>query len=249
MYNDKSIKIPPNQNDSKEGLPNVDNNEDKINETRLGAGKLSYFRIKSYDFMKGLSMIVIIYLHTIWWLSGPNNYYLFGWCWLFLDLFGPIMYVTLSILSVSYSITYKREIKNQKEKSIFISLLKRFVLLNIIGLFFVINYLDPSKSPFDPLYIFRFHIFQLIAISQLLTYVALKIKPEHRIIIAFIIIFLDRLVYNYILMILANAGISPLNFDSSDLFKSFGDNSILNIGVNIASWAYLLFFRADIDMS
>ncbi len=206
-------------------------------QTKSNIKKNTSIRLRSLDFLKGFSIIVIIYIHSLWWLTNPPDLWIFAWQWIILDVFGPSLFVTMTSIGVTISVLKQQNNPKPEEKSPLIRILKRALILYIIGIPFIGNFLVPSPFGFfDPRFMTQQYIFQLIAICQIVTYFILKIRKEFRIIIVICIIIINELVFNYLLTILAPLGVTSTEFPLSAL-NNFG------------AWIFLLFFRAQADLS
>lgn len=195
-------------------------------------------RLRSIDFLRGFSMLFILYHHFSMLLLGPGTKYFEGLIWIFIDFFGPAMFITISCLSVSISILQKRNKIKQGHQSALKTILKRSLVLWIIGIVFILNYEEPDYGLFDPAFLFRMQIFQLIAVSQIITYFALKLKISVRITIIALIIVIDYLFYPILISALGLTG----------NLSSFSSEYLVGSEAGFA-WIYMLFFRADADMA
>jgi hypothetical protein len=197
---------------------------------------MSKIRLTSIDFLKGLSMIIVIYVHTSFWLTGFDNQWFHGICWVFLDVNGSSAYITLTSLGITFSVLSQKNSPKPNSKSPVISILKKALVLFIIGTPFVANYFEPSPFGFfDPRYVIRLHIFQAIAVCQFVAYFALKIKPVYRIALVVAIIAAQNIFYPMMLGVLAPIGVFPKVFPFEALNNGF-------------AWLYMFTFRADVDI-
>ncbi len=211
----------------------------KFTPNDLKSKKNSSTRLRSLDFLRGFSMLFIVYHHLAWLLLGPSSIYFEGLIWIFIDFFGPSMFITISCLSVSISILQKRNRIKQGHQSALKTILKRSMVLWIIGIFFVLNYNEnPDYGIFDPAFVFRIQIFQLIAVCQIITYFALKLKISVRIALIALIILIDYFFYPFLISVLELTG----------NLSSFTSVNLIGPKAGFA-WIYMLFFRADADMA
>lgn len=196
-------------------------------------------RLRSIDFLRGFSMLFILHHHISMLLLGPDTKYFEGWIWMVLDFFGPSMFLTISCLSVSISILQKRDKIKLGSQSTLNKILKRSVILWLIGIFFILNYNEnPEFGLFDPAFLFRMQIFQLIALCQIITYFALKLKNSVRIALVTLIILIDYFYYPFLVSVLGLTG----------NLSSFTSEYLVGSKAGLA-WIYMLFFRADSDMA
>lgn len=195
-------------------------------------------RLISIDFLRGFSMLFILYHHFSMLLLGPGTKYFEGLIWIFIDFFGPAMFITISCLSVSISILQKRNKIKQGHQSALKTILKRSLVLWIIGIVFILNYEEPDYGLFDPAFLFRMQIFQLIAVSQIITYFALKLKIRVRIALIALIILIDYFFYPFLISVLG----------LTENLSSFTSAYLIGPKAGFA-WIYMLFFRADADMA
>jgi len=141
-------------------------------------------RLDSIDFIKGFSLIFIIFAHVAEPWFNTDWLFLWGIAYAFLDILGPTMFVFLSALSVVF--TVKRKKNELSEKAIRDRIFSRgFSIVLIGGIFNII--LFGNLSPF-PLSFWGWNILFFIGFSQIFSYYALKMGKTPRIIIGVILL-------------------------------------------------------------
>lgn len=196
-------------------------------------------RLRCIDFLKGLAMIAVICAHTSFWINDPNQMWAHGIAWMIFQFCGPAGFSIMTSVSVTIA-TRSKQNKGINNKKILKGILNKFIIFYAIGILFVADFSGGISEFFNPMYLTRMHIFQLIAISQLLTFFALKLKPRYRIFIAVLIILLDTFGYPYIVQQMElNTSISPELFEGP-----FGYMAL----ESVYGWIYMIFFRMSLHM-
>ncbi|MFX1237319.1 MAG: heparan-alpha-glucosaminide N-acetyltransferase domain-containing protein, partial [Promethearchaeota archaeon] len=133
-------------------------------------------RIISLDVTRGLSIVFIILLHYALPWFHKNSVFIAGCGQLFLEFFGPSMFIILSTISVVLNIKQKKDVWS--EKDIRNNNLMRGFAIIIIG--FIYN----SFS----MHLWVWNILMFIGFGQIFTYYALKLNKIVRIIVGIMIL-------------------------------------------------------------
>ncbi|MCP4761611.1 MAG: hypothetical protein GY870_07505 [archaeon] len=224
---------------------------------------MAKYRLQGMDFIKGLAMIAVIAAHTSFWITDVNKMYFHGWWWMIFQFCGPAGFAVVTSIGITMSVRGKQEkmIKNPnpnlKKTSPLIGILQRAAIMYGIGILYVADFTDWGAF-FNPFLILRIHLFQLIAICQVVTYFALKLAKKYRILVVIIIILIGIYGYDFIIYrVVSISGIPAVewesfnietlftlyNVDSSNILSSVHFSNTLN---SIEGWIYILFFRYGI---
>ncbi len=166
-------------------------------------------RIQSIDLVKGLAIILIILCHTSGHWFDSDWIFLHGILYMWLDVFGPSLFIFLSALSVVFSLTKKKD--KLPQSVIRNRIISRGLLIMLVGSFYTLAsnmvYLPGLTFPFN---MWGWNILVFIGASQIFSYYALKISQPGRIFIGFIILMFSPQL-NIILteLILVEQGIDP----------------------------------------
>lgn len=200
---------------------------------------MNNIRLRCIDFLKGLAMIAVICAHTSFWINDPNQMWAHGIAWMIFQFCGPAGFSIMTTVSITLS-TRSKQNKGIENKKIFKGILNKFIIFYAIGILFVADFSGGIAEFFNPMYLTRMHIFQLIAISQLLTFFALKMKSRYRICIAVLIILIDTFGYPYIVQQMElHTSISPELFEGPYGYMALE---------SVYGWIYMLFFRMSLHM-
>ena len=171
-------------NDEKKSVP-----EDLLSTRQFMRKK----RISSLDFVKGLAINLIIVGHiTALWFDA-EWVFVSGFMLIYLDFFGPGLFLLLSALSVVFSVKNKEG--KVKERIIRQGILMRALILIIIGLLF--NMVALSSMGVDvsfPLILWGWNILTFIGFSQIFCYYFLKLSISARVVIGLIITFTSEFI-------------------------------------------------------
>ncbi|MCP4760316.1 MAG: hypothetical protein GY870_00950 [archaeon] len=199
----------------------IDERNPEINNGNTETNSEEKVRIDSIDVLKGLAICFVILAHMCMVnLMGWTKFVL--WIiYLVLDVFGPSLFVVLSVLSTSFSVSLKRGKVDEKE--IRDTVIGRAIPLWIIG---VIQNYGMGKANLGILKFWGWGIFFFIAIAQVTTYYVTKMKQRDRLIIALSIIIIYEIILNIVLIGLNNAGLDYValvqgNMSESDVFNTF----------------------------
>ncbi|MHA1338458.1 MAG: hypothetical protein ACTSRZ_00715 [Promethearchaeota archaeon] len=201
-------------------------------------------RLRCIDFLKGLAMIAVICAHTSFWINDPNKMWAHGIAWMIFQFCGPAGFAVLTSVNVTLS-TKIKQAKGINNKRIFGSIIKRALIFFIIGFFFVGNFsgnsfVEVMQNIADPIYLFRIHIFQLIAISQIIAFLSLFLKKSYRILFAVFIILIDIFGYPFVVQQMeAKTFITPEFFEGKYGYEALK---------SVYGWIYLIFFRQSLQM-
>lgn len=196
--------------------------------------------MKCLDFFKGLFMIAVITAHVSFWINDPNQMYVHGWAWMLFQFAGPAGFAVITCIGVNLSIREHDYLKDRSTKKQFIHLIQRFCILYLFGIFFVADFSGGIEDFLNPIYLSRIHIFQLIALTQLFTFIATKIPKSARIIIVIGLILFDYFGYPFIVAQMeAETSITPFLFEGQ-----FGADAL----ESVYGWLYMLLFRVDLHM-
>ncbi len=141
-------------------------------------------RVISIDVLKGVSILLVVLAHMALFNFVPEEKWIYYVVYTFLDVFGPSMFVFLSCLGVVFSIKKKRGGSNDKRSRN--AVFQRAAVMFLIGC--IPNIV--TNIQFGVLSFWYWFILQFLAISQIITFYALKLPKITRMIIAFLIIFL-----------------------------------------------------------
>lgn len=150
-------------------------------------------RVVAIDVLKGVAIALVILAHlsaTVLVDEWDWAYYLI---FMFLDVFGPSLFVFLSSLSVIFSVKKKRN--NYNEKAIRNTIFQRASMLLLMS--FVINLLG-SYQILGIYAFWNWQVIQFIGFAQIFTYYILKLQRHQRILIAFIIAYGTPILFNHI---------------------------------------------------
>lgn len=201
---------------------------------------MSKIHLRCLDFFKGLFMIAVITAHVSFWINDPNMMYIHGWAWMLFQFAGPAGFAVITSIGVNLSINEHQYIGDRGNREQFIRLIKRFCILYLFGIFFVADFSGTIEDFLNPIYLSRIHIFQLIALTQLFTFLATKMPKYARLIIIIIIILFDYFGYPYIIAQMeAETSITPVLFEGQ-----FGSQAL----ESVYGWLYMLLFRVDLHM-
>jgi len=149
-------------------------------------------RLKSIDFVKGLAIILISADHTIGAWVDQSGIPFFNILFIWLDVFGPSLFVFLSAVSVVFSVKKKTGIL--PEKMIRNNIFSRGISIMVVGLIFNIpNVFIITDIPF-PLSLWGWNFLMTIGFAQILTYYVLKLTRGTRMFFGFAIILLTYFV-------------------------------------------------------
>jgi len=206
--------------------------------------QFSEIRLRCIDFLKGLAMIAVICAHVSFWINDPNKMWAHGIAWMIFQFCGPAGFAVLTSINITISTRTKQQ-KGYSNGKIFISVIKKSIIFFIIGFFFVGNFSGTTfneiiSNILDPMYLLRVHIFQLIAISQIIAFVSIIFKKYIRIIISIIIILIDIFGYPYVIQ-----KMELETFITPELFEGkYGYYALQST----YGWIYLIFFRQSLQM-
>ncbi|MBD3353390.1 MAG: hypothetical protein GF364_18050 [Candidatus Lokiarchaeota archaeon] len=201
---------------------------------------MSRIHLRSLDFLKGIAMIAVICAHTSFWINDPEEMWLHGIFWMIFQFCGPAGFSVLTSVAVTISVKYKRTYKNMSDLDIFKNILKKALIFYAVGIFFVADFSGGLDAFLNPIYLTRIHIFQLIAISQVLTFVSLKLKKPQRILVVLLLILVDIFGYPIIVELMEQTtSIFPETFEGAYGYEALDHYS---------GWIYMLFFRMSLHM-
>lgn len=153
-------------------------------------------RLKSIDFVKGLAIVLISGDHVMGVWTDVSGIPFFNICFIWLDVFGPSLFVFLSAVSVVFSVKKKRGIL--PEKAIRNGIFTRGISIMIIGLFFNIpNALKITNIPF-PFSLWGWNFLMTIGFTQILTYYIIKLSRGARLFLGCAIILCTYFVRPYL---------------------------------------------------
>jgi len=140
-------------------------------------------RVIAIDVLKGVSLLLVIVAHMAATNFVPEEKWIYYSVHTVLDLFGPSMFVFLSCLGVVFSIKKKRGgVGDKKSRN---AVFQRSAIIFLIGC--IPNII--SNARFGLLSFWFWFILQFMALSQIVTYYALKLPKITRMIIGFLILF------------------------------------------------------------
>ncbi len=134
-------------------------------------------RILTIDTMKGMSMVMILYCHFGWGWRGADWFVFFRFQWLVLDFFGPIMFLTMSVLGVmaSHADELARGVPVKHTLSELLRISALFLIGEAINLF--------NLSYLGIFHLTAWNIVTAIAMISLLIPYILRLKPWIRLLL------------------------------------------------------------------
>lgn len=152
---------------------------------------------------------MIILCHSSGYWFDPEWKFLHGIVYMWLDVFGPSLFIFLSALSVVFSINKKKG--KVPDNVIRNNIFSRGILIMIVGSLYTIAsnimWLPNISFPFN---LYGWNILTFIGLSQIIAYYALKISEPSRIFIGFIIILFSPTLRSMLIeTILIERGVNP----------------------------------------
>lgn len=159
-------------------------------------------RIPTIDAMKGMSMVMILYCHFGWGWRAPDWYVFFRFQWLVLDFFGPIMFLTMSVLGFLAShageLASGQPVRHTRQELVRISAL--FLIGEAIN-FYSIGYLGAY-------HVTGWNVVTTIAMVSLLMPGILRIKPWARLLLVSCVVLVYYPLANELISALDAAGVA-----------------------------------------
>ncbi len=170
-------------------------------------------RIISIDVLKGIAIALVILAHIAGLSFVPEEQWIYGLIYTILDVFGPSMFIFLSVLGVVFSILNKPGgTRNKKTRN---AVFQRGLIIFLLGS--IVNILGTVQQ-FGPLSFWQWFILQLLAFSQIITFYVLKLPKLTRMILAFLIIFIiSPVVFGQLTDAMYAAGINYKTLSLDDL--------------------------------
>lgn len=207
---------------------------DRLNiaaEQKLGFGS-SKGRVISIDFMKGISIFLIGYIHLMSDWLAVQDIWLWQLVYLFVEMWGPTTFLFFAGVNTTYSYRLKA-IKGIHFKDAYLDTARRMLGLYVVALFqnVILNmYYQYSFSPLNFQFYFRWDILQALAFSVVILFPLLKLPNWFRL---FLATFLYIFSYSLYLLLLSVSG-DPLwastlrilffePFTATPLFPKFAD--------------------------
>lgn len=161
-------------------------------------------RITTIDTMKGMSIIMIFYCHFAYLWHADDWAAFVRIQWLFLDFFGPAMFVTMSMLGNMLSSA--KELDSLKRGALYStkSLIKisyLFIIGEFINLF--------TLGGIGILHVFEWNVVTTIAVFSLLMPLILRTKVRTRIVLIVIITLLYYPLLNFSMSSINGTGLDP----------------------------------------
>jgi len=159
-------------------------------------------RILTIDTMKGMSMVMILYCHFGWGWRGADWFVFFRFQWLVLDFFGPIMFLTMSVLGVMASHTDElaRGIPVRYTPAELLRILALFLIGEIINIF--------NLWYLGVFHLTAWNIITAIAMVSLLIPYILRLKPWAKILLVAGIVVVYFPLVNWLLYPMNAAGVT-----------------------------------------
>ncbi|HME52225.1 MAG TPA: heparan-alpha-glucosaminide N-acetyltransferase domain-containing protein [Candidatus Lokiarchaeia archaeon] len=161
-------------------------------------------RITTIDTMKGMSMIMIFYAHFAFILRTSDWTAFTRIQWLFLDFFGPAMFVTMSMLGTMLGSAGGKDLSKREPLYPRRSLIKITYLL-IVGE--IINLI--TLGGIGILHVFEWNVVTAIAIFSLVMPLILRMKMRWRMVLIVLIVMLYYPLLNFSMSSINAAGVDP----------------------------------------
>lgn len=173
-------------------------------------------RIVSMDLIKGFSISLIIIAHIATYGLKPEFIGLSAQIYLFLQIFGGNLFIFMTSVGTGYSAFKKK--KYFDDKYIRLNIVRKafyFYLLNVILCIFYRS-AALGRLVIDPFTLWSWAIFQAIAMAQIMTYFASKIRKYQRLGIAMLIYYISFPLFEFLNVPMQAAGIDYLNLQYED---------------------------------
>jgi len=144
-------------------------------------------RIRSIDFLKGVSICIIILINTAEiWLDSESRY-LYALIYVYLDVIGTSLFIFLFSISVVF--LWKKRMGITPSKAIRNDILMRGIILIALGIIYNIISTSIFQNKTFPYNVWGWNILTFIGFAQIISYYALKLSRGSRWILGFLIFF------------------------------------------------------------
>ncbi|NVM16295.1 MAG: hypothetical protein HWN80_01160 [Candidatus Lokiarchaeota archaeon] len=144
-------------------------------------------KLKSSEIVKGFSIVLILLSNSInyWIVFGDELKDIYGFIITILDIIGPLLYIFVGSLSISF--TLNKKMGSYPEKIYRNKILKQALFLILLGCLYNII-LNPNLG--FPINLWGWNILVFLGFSQIICYLAYKLVRWARLVIGLSVIFL-----------------------------------------------------------
>ena len=160
-----------------------------MNNEKLALDK-EFGRIHSIDFLKGVSICIIILINTAEiWLDSESRY-IYALIYVYLDVIGTSLFIFLFSISVVF--LWKKRMGITPSKAIRNDILMRGIILIALGIIYNIISTSIFQNKTFPYNLWGWNILTFIGFAQIISYYALKLSRGSRWILGFLIFLLQH---------------------------------------------------------
>jgi len=171
---------------------------EKFVENRNGQIENNFSRIHSIDFLKGISICIIILINTAeMWIDNDSRYY-YALIYLYLDVIGTSLFIFLFSISVIF--LWKKKMGVTPSKDIRNDILTRGFILIALGVIYnMISTYIMTNMEF-PLNLWGWNILIFIGFAQIISYYALKLSRWARWLAGFLTFFASTPIRDFLII-------------------------------------------------
>ncbi len=169
----------------------------EINQSKIGESReIDLTRIYSIDFLYGITILIIVLIDTAYFWLDEQWLFAYGLLCVWLDVFGPSLFVFLCGLSVVFNL--KKKMGFLPDDSIRNSILIRGLILIALGTIYNIVF---SQGLFFPFNLWGWNILMFSGFSQIICYYSLKLARGMRFTAGLVIILASNELRNVLFLL------------------------------------------------